>query len=269
MSKRENFPDKQKYSTHQGKSTNSSTSLDRATEILACIGNEINTITDIAGYLRYSTSTVHRLLQTLRRLNWVVLDDNNHKFYLGPMLTQLSSDRIAAHKYLIMHALREMVRLADITEETINLGVMVQMHFTLLHEISSSHNLRITAESKRLGQQYNGATAKVLISQLGREEMRTALKQLKLEQVTENTVTDKGILAKQLEEVKRQGYCLSRGERIPGAVCISVPIKQYICPACLSVVGPESRLGPKEGNVIKELKASAGRVSSDIATAFN
>src|SRR3972149_7352468 len=96
------------------------------------------------------------------------------------MITQLSSNRIAAHKYLIMHSLREMVRLSDITEESINLSVMAQMHNTLLHEISSPHNLRITEESKKMGQQYNGATAKVLLSQFNDEELRTILKRVKI-----------------------------------------------------------------------------------------
>jgi IclR family KDG regulon transcriptional repressor len=267
IKKREKNPKKQ-YKIYQRKSSNSTTSLDRATKILTCLVNEIDTANEISSFLEYSTSTVHRLLQSLKRLKWVVQDEFNHKFYLGPMITQLASDRIAAHKYLIMHARREMLRLSEFTEETVNLNVMVQMHYMLLHEISSLHDVKISEASKKLGQQFNGATAKVLFSQLEPEEMKVALKQIKIQRATENTVTDKKLLMKQIEEIWRQGYCVSIGERIPGAMCISVPIR-YNYPACLSVVGPENRLRPKASEVIEELKTSVSRISSDINAVFS
>ena len=269
MKKGDNFLDIRNFNTHQVKSASSSTSLDRATGILISLGNGINTVTDIARHLRYSTATVHRLLQTLKRLKWVIQDDHNHKYYLGPMITQLFSNRVGAHKYVIMHALQEMERLADFTEETISLTVMVQMHCTLLHEIISPHNLAISESIKKSGPPFNGAMGKVLLSQLEPEELKVTLKQIKVGRDTENTVIDKKLLMKQIEDIWRQGYCLTCFERIPGVVCISVPINRYFCPACLSVVGPESRLRPKAEKVIIELKASSRRISGDIATAFS
>jgi len=269
MSKRENISSLRKYNTQPGKSTTVTTSLNRATVILTCLSNDINTVTDIASYSKFSTSTVHRLLQSLKELNWAIQDENNHRYYLGPLVTQFSSNRTAAHRYLVMQALREMIRLSDITEETVNLAIMVRLHYMLLHEIPSQHDLRITAESKRLGPLYIGATAKVLLSQLDDEELKTTLKHIEFTYVTPNTVTDKDLLMEQLMEIRRQGYCVTFGERIPGAVCISAPIKHYLSPASLSIVGLEDRLGPRVEEVIKELKASAGYISRDIARAFD
>ena len=240
MLQREKNPNLRKYITHLSKSTTVSTSLHRATNILSCLSNDINTATDIASYCKYSTSTVHRLLQTLKELNWAIQDDNNHKYYLGPLVYQLSSNQIAAHKYLIMRALHEMIHLSNITEE-----------------------------SKRLGPLFIGATAKVLLSQLSNEELRTTMKHIKFDRVTENTVTDKEVLMAQLKEIRQQGYCVTYSERIPGAICISAPVKNYICPATLSIIGPENRLRPRVNRVIEELKASASRIPNDIAGAFN
>ncbi len=236
---------------------------------MSCLSNDINTITDIASYCKYSTSTVHRLLQSLKELSWAIQDENNHRYYLGPLVTQLSSNQNIAHRYLVMQALREMIHLSDITEETVNLGIMMQLHYMLLHEIPSKHDLRITAENKRLGPLYVGATAKVLLSQLDDDDLKTTLRHLEISHVTGNTVTDKELLVEQLKEVRRQGYCVTYGERIPGAVCISAPIHHYFCPASLSIVGLENRLRPRVQDVIEELKASTGRISLDIARAFN
>jgi len=268
MLRREKNSDRRKYITNSRKSATVSTSLHRATDILSCLSNGINTITDIAEYCNYSTSTVHRLLQDLKELNWAIQDGNNHNYYLGPLITHLSSNQIISHRYLIMQALREMIRLAGTTEETVNLAVMIQLHYTLIHEIASKHDLRITEESKRLGPLYIGATAKVLLSQLGDEELRTTLKHIRFDQVTEKTVTDKQLLMTQLKECREKGYCVTYGERIPGAICISAPIKNYICPASLSIVGPENRLKLRVNEVVEELKASVKRVSGNIAESF-
>jgi DNA-binding IclR family transcriptional regulator len=54
-------------------------SLKRATDILVCLENGINSVTEIAVYCDYSISTVHRLLQNLAELGWVVQDENSHK----------------------------------------------------------------------------------------------------------------------------------------------------------------------------------------------
>ncbi len=266
--RREKNSSRRKYSTYPTITANISTSLHRATDILSCLSNGINTVTDIAKYCNYSTSTVHRLLQTLKELNWAVQDENNHQYYLGSLVTQLSSNQIAAHRYLIMHSLREMMRMSNITGETVNLSVLLQLHYILLHEVASEHALRITEASKLLGQIYIGATAKVLLSQLPDAELKRTLRHIKFSKVTENTVTDKDVLMEQLMECRQKGYCVTYGERIPGAVCISAPIKNYMCPASLSIVGPENRLRARVDEVIEELKESAGSISGEIAESF-
>ena len=268
MFQREKNPNRRKYNTYPGKTANISTSLHRATDILACLSNGINTVTDIANYCEYSPSTVHRLLQTLKKLDWAIQDGNNHQYYLGSLVTQLASNQIAAHRYLIMQSMREMIRLSGITGETVNLAVLLQLHYMLLHEVASEHALRITEASKRLGQLYTGATAKILLSQLSDVELNRTVKNINFREVTENTVTDKELLMAQLMECRQKGYCVTYGERIPGAVCISAPIKKYICPASLSIVGPENRIRARVDEIIEEVKESTERISSDIAESF-
>jgi IclR family KDG regulon transcriptional repressor len=269
MSKQEKNPNQRNYSIITGRSTADSTSLRRATDILNCLSNDINTITDISGYLGYSTSTVHRLLHNLNTLGWVIQDKNNHKYYLGPMVNQLSSNQIAAHKYLIMHAVREMTHLSTITGETVSLAIMFKLHHMLLHEISSKYELKITEESKMLNPVYIGATAKMLLSQLADKEIKAILKHVKDDRNIGKCANNQSGLMAQIEEIRQQGYCVTFGERIPGALCISTPINNYICPATLNILGPEDRLKPNVRNYIKELQTSTGRVSDDIAGVYD
>ena len=270
MLHQEKFPNQRnEYSISDEVSTTPPSLLKRTTDILSCLSDGIDSATEIAAYCHYSVSTVHRLLQNLSRLGWVVQDRSNHRYFLGPLIFRLTIDRKAAHKFLILHALKEMYRLSDLTEETINLGIFENLLIRKAHDIPSKHNLRIIEEADKYRGLYLGATAKVLLSQLTDDELDQTLKHLKLERITESSVVDTVILREQIEAIRNRHYSVSFGERIVGAVCISAPILHYHYPVALSIVGPETRLGPILETCIKEIKSSTQRISGDIAGVFN
>jgi IclR family KDG regulon transcriptional repressor len=268
MPKRENFPDQRKYNTFTALSTTPPSSLERATDILICLGNGINSATEIAAYCEYSISTVHRLLQNLVELGWVVQDETSHKYFLGSLVHRLASNIMTSHRYLILHALKEMTRLSNLTEETVILGALDQLHFIKLHDIPSPHNLRIIEASDKLKGQYTGATAKVLLAQLNDKELKTFLKHLKNEPASAGSVADIDTMMEQIREIRKKGYCISYGERIKGAVCVSAPVKNYFCPVALYIVGPEDRLKSQIDKLVEELKISVQLISDDIIGAF-
>jgi DNA-binding IclR family transcriptional regulator len=243
-------------------------SLERATDILVCLGNGINSATEIAAYCDYSISTVHRLLQNLAELGWVVQDGTSHKYYIGSLVHKLASDVVNSHRYLVLHALKEMYRMAELTEETVILGCLDQLHFLKLHEIPSSHNLRIIEANDKFKGQYIGATARVLLSQLDDKELKNVLKHVKTNALTEDSAVANTPSLEQILEIRKKGYAVSYGERNKGAVCISAPVKNYFCPVALYTVGLEERLGPRVEMIIKELKAGASWISEDIIGAF-
>jgi DNA-binding IclR family transcriptional regulator len=78
-----------------------------------------------------------------------------------------------------------------------------------------------------------------------------------------NPVLDKEKLKQQLKVSKHQGYTIYR-EDSHGITGISAPIKNYVCPAAISVVAPEMRIEPVITDIIDELKASAGRISDSM-----
>jgi IclR family transcriptional regulator, KDG regulon repressor len=283
MSKRENFPDQRKYNTFPAMTTtagikNSSprnvaldaapSSLERATGILVCLGNGINSATEIAAYCDYSISTVHRLLQNLAELGWVVQDETSHKYFLGSLVHRLASDVMNSHRYLVLHALKEMHRLSEITEETVILGCLDQLHFLKLHEIPSPHNLRIIEANDKFKGQYVGATARVLLSQLDDKELKNVLKHARNNVPAGASAPVNVPSLEQILDIRNRGYAVSYGERNKGAVCISAPVKNYFCPVALYIVGLEERLGPRVDDIISELKSSTSVISGGIMGAF-
>jgi DNA-binding IclR family transcriptional regulator len=153
-------------------------SIINAARIISSLANGNNTVTDIAKYCKYNTSTVHRLLQTMKQLDWATQDSINHRYYLGPFFTEISSNQLANHKYLVVHAFDEMAHLSNISEETINITIMVQLQYVLLHTIVSKQSLKVTEMSHQdnMPAFFAGASGKMLLSQLNDEEINEILK---------------------------------------------------------------------------------------------
>ncbi len=268
MSKRENFPGLREYTTFSRSSTTTPSLLKKMTDILVCLSHGIYSATEIATYCNYSISTVHRLLQELSGLGWLVHDEANRKYYMGSLIPRMAADYASSHRFLILHAIKEMNRLADLIGETVILGMLEQLHFVKLYDIPSRYNVKITEDDDKMKGQYIGATARVLLSQLQDNELKTLLNHISSNNNATGEAVDKKLLLKQINEIRRTGYAVSFGERITGSGCVSVPVKNYYYPLALYIVGPENRLKPQLELCIRELKTSAGIISEDIDGVF-
>jgi DNA-binding IclR family transcriptional regulator len=236
-------------------------SVFRTVDILNCLNNNINALTDIAENCGLSDSIAHRLLKTLEKTNLVTQDTATRRYYLGPLIAQLSSNPQTTHQQLMMCAQEEMNRLATVSGETVGICVLVGARLIRLYNIPSQSSLRVWEEGINLGQPFIGAPAKVLLSQLKDDDIKILLDNVKLKPLTEKSITNKEALRKQLVKIRQQGYAISYGERVQGATGISAPIKSYIYPAELSIAAPEIRVRPKLDSFLKELLISAGRIS--------
>ena len=239
-------------------------SISRAADILFCLSNGINTVTDIARYCDLSKSTAHRLLKALKESYLATQDPNNQQYHLGPLIIRMSSNPQTTHYYLVTIALEEMKRLWDVVEDTVTLNIMIGIQYVRLHEIPSIHDLRVIDKYDPVGPIFVGATARVLLSQLNDDELKAALKTLSIVRVTERSMTDKKLIMEQSKKIRKQGYAISYGERIAGSLCVSAPIKNYFWPAALSVVGPETRLKTELNTIKQELITSTYRITGNI-----
>lgn len=243
-------------------------SIIRATRIIFCLRSGMNTLSEIAHYCKYSPPTVHRLLQQMVKLDWATKDTISHRYYLGSLFTEVSSDLLTVHRYLVVNALDEMNYLFTISEETVNLAILTQLRYVQLHNIMSKHSLKVSEMCHDFMPPFTGATGKVLLSQLSDEEISEVLQKINLAQVTANNVTDETKFLVKLMEIRQQGYATSCGERIAGASCVSSPIRNYTYPAALSILGPTERLEPRLAEFTEALKTSAERISDNINGVF-
>ncbi len=238
-------------------------SISRAIEITNCIRDGFATLTDIAEHCGLSKSTVHRLLRALEATG--LISQDQHRYYLGPLLTGLVTSYQTGHADLITCSLREVRRLNKLLEETVHISIMPTLQNFIISETPSMHDLRVTQENKRIGFTYNGATVRVLLAQFPPEQLSIMMKSIRLASVTDKSIVNKETLMKLIDEARDQGYAVSCGEKIPGAIGIAAPIFNYPHPAAVAVIGPDIRILPRIDEFIKEIKTGAARISANVA----
>lgn len=240
-------------------------SISRCVDILKTLSNGIDRIKDISCELQLSKPTVHRILRTLEMSELVKQDPFTRRYYLGPLILGLASNPMIGHKHLTLRALDEMLHLKDFSMETVALHIRVGLERICLEEVQSPQLIKYSSGKGSLAPIYAGSAGKVLLAELEDKEIQFILESIHLSPIGPHTITDKGILLDELEKVRKQGYATSVGERLAGAAAISVPIKNYICPVSLSILGPENRLGPnKMIFFLKQMKKSATHISGKL-----
>ena len=105
---------------------------------------------------------------------------------------------------------------------------------------------------------------KASLSQLQRSELALVLDNILAESTAGDTNFDRKRFLSQLDQIREQGYSVTRGEKIAGALAISVPVKGYHFPTVLSVVGIESRFQGRMPELVPEIIASANRISYNL-----
>jgi DNA-binding IclR family transcriptional regulator len=230
-------------------------SVFRTSQILQCLAGNISSIKDIAEQCGLSTTTVHRILQSLEESELACQDPIENKYHLGPLFTQLLLTQVNVHRYLIDHANEEINRLAHLFGEAVALDAQVGMQIVTLEYIPSKFNYGITTPIKL--PDYS-SISQALLSQHSDDEIETILRHTELS--PGNPVLDKEKLKKQLKINQLQGYTVYR-EDPNGITGISAPINNYVCPAAISVIAPEIRMCSIISGVTEELKASAARIS--------
>lgn len=250
-------------------------SISRAADILNCISEGANSITEIANYCKLSKSTAHRLLHALIESNLVTQDPVKRQYYLGYLVTHLLAKPEITNEFLVACARDEVQRLAEFTGETISFGIMVALRYINLISIPSKYDLRVVEEPPRgpspdnhRSDIYVGAAGRVLLSQLNSKELKTATRCINLLPITQYSMIDKEQLGEQIDVIHRQGYATSTGERSAGAMCLAAPVKNYELPATLYMLGPETRLKPRLPEYMDNLLNSANRISLNISQVF-
>jgi DNA-binding IclR family transcriptional regulator len=234
-------------------------SIFRAAQILNCIGNHINSMSEIAAESHLSNSTVHRILQALEDSDMVIQDPVTRRYYFGTLITKLIADNQVPHQYFIGLVKEHISHFSEVTGESVSVAVLVGQQYDVLFEIPSKHKLRVVEGSLNIIEplQPFDAASMVLLCQLNDKELELRIRNMELTYKIENRED----YFRRIRLVRNHGYAVDGDETVSGAVFISAPILGYIQPAVLNICGPVKRMQFKKTGYIKMLTEITNDIS--------
>jgi DNA-binding IclR family transcriptional regulator len=238
--------------------------IQRASKVIICISNGVNSLSEIAGYCKMSKSATHRILKALEKSHFITYIPFSRKYIIGDLIIGIAAKPNINHEYLIINSNLEMEELASLTEETISLAVLSGLGHVSVRTIPSKYQLRVVDDDNSFTFSFNGSVSHVLLSQVEEDELQMFLRNIRLDTTASNEVIDKDALVTRIKNVRRLGYDISVGERVVGGMCISAPIRNYILPAALNIVGPESRMKERRASFTKLLLDVTNRISFNL-----
>ncbi len=231
-------------------------SVERALDILECfLDKDEMILLEISEKTGLSCSTVLRILSALQEYDFVSRNPQNKTYRLGNKIAWLA-DRIPRESYdeLKKTAYPFMVELNEKYNEDVHLFISQGNTKLCIESVDSSRELRqiITVGSRH--DIVRGAAGKIILAFMNENDRRKIL----------NDADRKP----EYEQILRQGYAISRGEREEGLFGLAVPVvdAQGKLLATVSISGPSVRF---ENSTLDEKIQDMCRIGQEISEAWS
>jgi len=218
-------------------------SVERAVTILEILARAGEAgVTEMASEIGVHKSTAFRLVSTLEKSGLVEQSEDRGKYRLGVGLLRLAG-ATTARLDVVQEARPICRKLSADTGETVNIAVLSDRSAFYLDQFSGSSALQ---PHNWVGQHiplHATSNGKVLLCELPDDELARIV--TSMPSYTENTITTKKRLRRELEEVRVQGYAVATDELEIGLAAMAAPIRNAHGDviASLSISGPTFRLG--------------------------
>ncbi len=180
-------------------------------------------VTEIAQRLGFHKSTTHALLSTLRREGYVILDRQTRKYSLGFKPLELAG-KISYHSNLRGICMPVMQELSRLTEEDVSLNIAVDGNRIC---IAITRGIQYVRQNIVLGMAvplYCGAGGKCLLAFMPESRIGELLDSFTFQPFTARTITDKGKLLQELEQIRSVGFAESYEEFFTDAAALAFPL---------------------------------------------
>jgi IclR family transcriptional regulator, KDG regulon repressor len=200
------------------------------------------TLNDIAVRTGYVKSSVHRILNSLKKHSFVEQDFPGGPYRLGVQFL-LVARSIGARNSIVQLARPYLARLVALCEETAYLAVLHGGRAVFLDVEETHRDLRLVGPMSAEVYFHATAAGKVIAAFLPDPARAELLATLDPRPLTEKTLVLKEEIEREWREVRRRGYAWNDEETIPGAVFVAAPLfdSRGTAGGSLSVGIPKSR----------------------------
>ena len=200
------------------------------------------TVSDIVRHTGIAQNTAHRILQTLELRGFAERGDSK-RFVVTDRFFDISRPRVDG-KSLVAVAYDDMVRLRDITGESVQILVRCDWKAIVLEQLPGHHPVTVLGKVGMRIPIYSCAPGKAILANLAERELDQFFADVALKAFTANTLATEHALTADLLKTRDLGYAVDRAEGLEGIQCVAAPIlDKRGCPiAGITVIGPSFRL---------------------------
>jgi len=211
-------------------------------------------ITEISKKLSFYTSTVYRILCTLKSGGFVEQDTKTQKYLLGMKFVELGASKLK-NMNLTKEIGPYLKELKAKFNETVHLGILRENEILYLLKEESSQTIRMVSQIGNRAPIYCTGLGKILLAFLPSKEKNEILNKTKLIAYTNNTITNRKILEDELSKIKKQGFAIDDEEHEKDVFCIAVPVTNFENQtiAAISISIPKFRINFDKQEEIKEV----------------
>jgi IclR family transcriptional regulator, acetate operon repressor len=222
--------------------------------VLRDAGSDVGVI-ELARALDLHASTAHRILRALVAAGYAVQNAQTERYRLGSAAYLLG--RAAERTLGFDEAMPLLERLSESTGESVNLVIRDGDEGLVVLRVESQHPLRFIQPVGARIPLYCTSTGKVMLA-FARDLHEEVARLGELNRLTPTTITSPRELLHDLEEIRKRGFSINRGERIPGVYGVAAPVltTDGVASTALAVQGPEIRIPddriPRLGHLVIE-----------------
>jgi DNA-binding IclR family transcriptional regulator len=210
-----------------------------------------------------SRSATYRIADRLRGWGFLEANPATEALRLGSEAVRLGMAALASLEVTRL-APPHLRRLADQTQETVNLAVVDGDEVVYIHKEEGTLAVKMSAQLGSRRPLHCTALGKAWLAALPPpEELAARLAGLELTRHTPATITDPAALAAELERVRRRGWAVDDEEVEEGVYCLGAAVRDHrrSAVAAISVAGPAYRLRARADQVGALVAETAAAIS--------
>lgn len=243
-------------------------SVDRAARILRELGSGAARlgVTELSERLGIAKGTIHGLLRTLERQEFVQQDPDTGKYRLGPAMLQLGNAFLDNHE-LRARSLLWADSLAGRVTEAVRVGVLNGSSVLIVHHVFRPDDSVQILEVGASIPWNASALGKAIVAYL-EPDRRSGMLTGELPRLTGSTITDPRTLRTALQSVAKTGVAFENQEGIVGEAEIAAPIFDHrgAPVGAIGIAGPVERLLPDgpDDQLVSAVKQVARSLSREM-----
>ena len=217
-------------------------------------------LTELSSRIGVPISSCHALVRTMQSRGYVYVLDERKRIYPTKRLAALGQ-AFARHDPVLERVRVILAQLAEDTGETVILGKHQGDHVIYLDVLEGKHTVRFNASPGDVRPAHSSAIGKSALSLFSDAELKRVIARMRLDQVTDQTITDPEALYLDIVAGRKRGYFISRGETVSDVMGLSIAQRLGEELYAIGVAGPISRLEEHRDKYVRRLKQGGAEVA--------